>query len=170
MKPLIIGIDPASTRIAFVTRNPVVDTYAIAKYLLGKRFSPECCAEAFDASLEYLDTVSKMAPSGTERIAWIEQATSGKVNHQSLAKQAYVCGAVQAALLKSGFSVHYVAPSSWKAALVSGRATKKDVVRAVRIRKPKLGRIIDGDEDLSDAAGIQFYGETVYERSQGLFD
>ena len=92
---MIIGIDPAALRLAFVARHPLVNTYASAKYILAKKFEPACCAEGFDVTLEFLESVATMCTASTEKIAWIEMPTSGgKINHQTLAKQANVSGAV----------------------------------------------------------------------------
>lgn len=167
---LIVGCDPASTRLAFVARATGGITFASVKYTLGKRYAPECAGEAMDATLAFLDGISTMAPSGAARVAFVESPTGGsRLNIQALAKQAFVSGVVQACLVKCGYTVHLVPPTTWKSAVVgNGHASKDEIVRTVAGRWPKLSKVISNDTDLNDAAAICVFGEQVVRRGQVL--
>jgi hypothetical protein len=169
--PFVIGVDPASTRLAFVARHPVLPNFATAKYTLGKRFTPACAGEAMDVTLAFLEGVATMTGK-SPRTAFVEAPAAGwgkKQNVQSSFKQCFVSGVVQACMIKAGYEVHLVPPASWKQLVVgNGNASKDDVARTVRARWPKLARTIGADLDLADAACLWCYGDTITRRGQLL--
>lgn len=161
---LIVGIDPASTRLAFVAKQPLLPTVCSAKYQLGKAWSPNCAAEAMDATLDFLANLGTMSTATTPLFAFLEAPLKGP-SVQATIKQCFISGVVQACLIKAGYTVYLPHPSAWKLAVCgNGRATKADVVRTVAGRWPKLGRTIGSDEDLNDAAGLAIYGGIVVAR------
>jgi Holliday junction resolvasome RuvABC endonuclease subunit len=121
-----------------------------------------------DQTLAFLHGIATMAPSGSARVAFVESPTGGsKLNIQALAKQAFVSGVVQACLIKTGYTVHLIPPTSWKAAVVgNGHASKDEVIRIIAGRWPKLSRAIGKDTDLNDAAALCIFGEEVVRRGQ----
>ncbi len=171
--PMVVGVDPAATRLAMVAQHPLLPIFASAKYALGKRYEPACAGEAMDVTLGFLEGIRPMATGQTPLIAWIEAPTGGrpgKANVQSMAKQAFISGVVQACLIKSGYQVYLVPPATWKGAVVGrGNASKDEVVRTVAGRWPKLSRTIGRDYDLNDAACICTYGmEVALRAARGL--
>lgn len=167
---LVLGIDPASVRVAYVAKSLILNTSAHRKYLLGKKFSPECCVEAKRTVETFLQLVSTMAVSDAPRVAFIEAPAMGRTrNVQTTIKQSFVSGVLQACLLEAGFKVYLVPPSTWKAEVCgNGSASKADVIRTVARRWPKMARRIGQDEDLNDAAALTIYGEAVFRKGQHL--
>lgn len=165
---LIVGCDPASTRLAFVAKYIGGITSASAKYPLGKRYTPDCAAEAMDLTLDFLHGIATMAPRDSARVAFIESPVGGsKLNVQALAKQAFVSGVVQACCIKAGYTVHLVPPSTWKQAVVgNGNASKVEVIRTIAAKWPKLSKTVGQDTDLNDAAALCIYGQEVVRRGQ----
>lgn len=170
---LIIGVDPSSKKIALVAKETVLNIQHANAYTLykGKETqSPETIYRAMIAMREYLSKIAPLFGDGP-RYAFVEKPVIGRGGVVTTMKQAYVGGVIRACLVEAGFVVRDVNQSTWKSYLGAntrvtkgkGRQTehqKANVLRAVKIRWPKIEGLITGDGDLTDAAGICLFGES----------
>lgn len=158
MPHLIVGVDPASTKLAFYGLHPTLPTVLPMKYTLGKRYSPEAAGAAMDATFEALERLRPMG-AGKGALAFIESPVIGRGGARSTIVQAFTSGVVQACLIKSGFTVYMVNQSTWKTWLTGRPNVGKDyVVRSMKGRYPKDVIAAAGDGDVLDAAALARYG------------
>lgn len=158
----IIGIDPSAKKIAIVLMGPgglAADSFQLTKKKTTPT-SPESVGKALAVMRDYLHDKSHMMTS--ERYAFIEAPLVGRGGVNTTLKQAYVGGVIQACLIEVGFKVHVVHPSTWRSGLgIKARETtalKAATRQYVMTQSPKLFRMVDGDNDLTDAGAIALYG------------
>ena len=157
---IVIGVDPASARVAFVAlRGREFFTMAATK--LGKT-GGEACAAAWMTTHDFLDQLPWPV---TEPIqAYVEWPVLGRGGFRSTMVQAFTSGAIQGALHGRGCVTQGANVSSWKKAVVGkGNATKEDVGRSIQLRWPSLYAEVAGDQDLTDASAIAIYGKQLQE-------
>lgn len=156
-EPLIIGVDPASTKMAVVALYG--DEFIIkAVTKLGKSGGNACynAQRAISSFVEALpwDTESKHA--------YIESPIVGRGGVRTTMVQCFTSGAIQGTLHGFGFSTEIANVSSWKKRVVGrGNATKDDVREFLRLRWPAIYRGTKGDQDAIDAACIALYGQAI---------
>lgn len=157
----VIGIDPSSKKIAVVIADK--DGFRAIEQQLPVKESDKYTAYNSHMALTFctwlFDTV--LDPESTH--VYLEApvlAGRGKANPQAMLPQAFVSGVIQATAMDAGFvGVTMVAPGSWKKVVVgNGSATKPQVGRNLRRRRPDLWRICYQSGDLKDAGSICLYG------------
>ena len=155
----IVGIDPASTRAAFVAIHGT--KFHIVSYPKLGTSGAVACAAAWHATHEFLESLPWL-PGRID--AFIEYPVLGRGGFRSTMVQAFTSGAIQGALHEWGCTVHGANVSKWKKVVVGkGNATKPEVAESILRRWPSLHRAADGNEDLCDAAAIALYGLGVVE-------
>ncbi len=160
MEPVIVGIDPASTRLAAATVSGTPQRPLLLdltkRQLTTKKWSPESTALAMDWAWDLLGH----ARSFGDPEVWIEEPVVGR-SPRATVVQAFTSGAVQAALVYEGTPVSLVNVSTWKKELGRGSSfpSGKDAVqRLVGSQWPHAAAAADGDQDLIDAIAIALYG------------
>ncbi len=159
MKDTVIGIDPASTRAAFVAIHGT--KFHVVSYPKLGPSGAVACAAAWHATHEFLESL----PWAAAHVhAFIEWPVLGRGGFRSTMVQAFTSGAIQGALHERGCTVHGANVSKWKKVVVGkGNATKPEVAESIRGQWPSLHRAAAGDQDLHDAAAIALYGLGVVE-------
>lgn len=171
---LVLGIDPSAKKIAIVGTETTLNVQHAEAFMLYKGTSkqtPESIYEAMVAMRGYLAGIHGLL-SVSQKVAYVESPLVGRGGTTTTIKQAYVGGVIRACLVEAGFTVYDVNQSSWKKHLgVRSRGTanqKADVARAVKIRWPKVQPVVEGDGDLTDAAGICIYGTDQVAKANSL--
>lgn len=157
--PIIIGVDPASSKLALVAICG--DKFVSKAYTrLGKSGGVACwnawnSTERFVAELPWeLD--------GRELHSYIEAPLVGRGGVRTTMVQCFTSGAVQGALNGLGFSTEVANVSSWKKRVVGrGNAKKPEIAEFLRINHPELFRATSGNQDLVDASCIALYGQQL---------
>lgn len=161
---IIIGVDPASTRLALVALLPSGSYVAqkIDNLSGGKKrspWSPEACAAAATVTTQFVEVLRRSWHSESIH-AVVESPVVGRAGPRSTMVQSFTSGAVQSALVQAGATVQLVNVQSWKKDVIGhGHATKADVAEALRLRWPTLHTAAAADEDLLDAAAIALWGQ-----------
>lgn len=162
---IIVGIDPASTRLAMVAKAANGSSWVTSKVnnlsggKKGTPWSPTACHEAAKVTRNFVQVVQSRWP-GQGVHAFIESPLVGKGGVRSTLVQAFTSGAVQAALVEGGATVTMVNVGTWKLDVIGhGNATKDDVAEGVRLRWPAFVRSAGEDQDLLDAAAIALFGQ-----------
>lgn len=161
---MILGIDPSSTRLAFVGIDRE-GSWEYAKPLVKGEF-PARAKSAYDVTDALLGKVA----TEDDRFAFVEAPIVGMTrNIRTTIAQATTSGGLHVALLNWGFHVTLVAPTSWKKEVVGwGNASKEEVAAAVYDLWPEFYEDHPKDQDLLDAAAIALYGQKVIRRSVGI--
>ena len=155
---VVVGVDPASTRAAFVAIHE--DEFHLAAYPRLGPAGPIACAAGWDATHDFLDSLPWDA--NIPRHAFVEGPVLGRGGFRSTMVHAFTSGAIQGALHNRGCFTHSANVSSWKKSVTGrGNATKPEVGAAVQLRWPTLHARAGGDQDLYDAAAIAIYGCSV---------
>ena len=155
---ITLGIDPASTRLAYVALLADDDFLMAAAKNLGKS-GGEACSSAWAYMGAALDTIQARWP-GIGISAFIESPIVGKGGVRSTMVQCYTSGAIQGALYDRGIRSQAANVSSWKKHVVGkGNATKPEVGDYLRHGWPAIYREANGNQDLYDAACIALYGK-----------
>lgn len=155
-----LGIDPASSKIAFVA---VVgdEEYKTAYYKRLGTSGGHACSSAWHTTNLFLAVVHMTWP-GLPIYAYVESPVVGRAGVRSTMVQAFTSGAVQAALYDAGCDPQGANVSSWKKAVIGkGNATKDDVADWLQLRRPDLFRAAGGNQDVVDAACIALYGQQL---------
>lgn len=156
---VVLGIDPASTHIAFVAIHD--DNFIVrVNKKLGKS-GPEACRNAQVMTAEVLLECQEFF--GEKNIvAFYELPVLGRGGFRSTIVQCFTSGAVQATLHEYGIPSHTANVSSWKKAVVGrGNADKGQVAQSLRHRWPALYDAADGNQDAYDAASIAIFGRQL---------
>jgi hypothetical protein len=156
---VVIGIDPASTHMAFVAIHGDDFLVRVDKKL-GKS-GPEACHNAQVMTKEVI--VECQEYFGEKNlVAFYELPVLGRGGFRSTIVQCFTSGAVQATLYDFGIQTHTANVSSWKKAVVGrGNADKGQVAESLRLRWPALYTAADGNQDAYDAASIAIYGRQL---------
>lgn len=162
---VVIGIDPASTRLAVVAwyRNEFTYIAASMKHLVSS--GPEACGRVGSFITENLPI---LLPDEwpDKSIAWVEEPVVG-VGMRSTIVVSYTAGAVMAAFAPVCRKIHLVSNSHWKKEVLGkGNATKEEIGEYVQEHWPALyqraqedKRVIKKDkQDILDAAAICEHG------------
>lgn len=156
---VVIGIDPASTHMAFVAIHND-DLLVIADKKLGKS-GPEACHNAQVMTKEVLLKCQEYFGE-KNLVAFYELPVVGRGGVRSTMVQCFTSGAVQATLYDFGIPTHTANVSSWKKAIVGrGNADKGQVAECLRLRWPALYTAAEGNQDAYDAACIALYGRQL---------
>lgn len=156
---VVLGIDPASTHIAFVAIHGDDFLVRVAKKL-GKS-GPEACHNAQTMTKEVLLECQEYFGE-KEIVAFYELPVLGRGGFRSTIVQCFTSGAVQATLHEFGIQAHTANVSSWKKAVVGrGNADKGQVAQSLRLRWPALYTAADGNQDAYDAASIAIFGRQL---------
>ena len=156
---VVLGIDPASTHIAFVAIHG--DDFLVrVNNKLGKS-GPEACHNAQVMTKEVLLECQEYF--GEKNIvAFYELPVLGRGGFRSTMVQCFTSGAVQAVLYEFGIQTHTANVSSWKKAVVGrGNADKGQVAESLRCRWPALHAASDGNQDGYDASCIALFGRQL---------
>lgn len=157
---VFIGIDPASTKIAFTALYR--DTYMVEVHKRLGKSGGQSCASAWHLTKQFLESV-RVAYPDTKIVATIESAVVGRGGIRTTMVQCYTAGAIMGALYDEGIVTQIANVSSWKKRVVGrGNATKEDVSKWLRLRRSDLFATASGDQDLVDSACIAIYGKQVY--------
>lgn len=163
---IVIGIDPAATRLAAViasgTRKSPVLIRSI-KSTIADRWEPSTAG----AALEWSQDVLSIANGFGEPSVYIEAPLVGRGGFSSTAKQAFISGAIQAAFATEGVPVRLINVQSWKKELANGSkipAGKPAIARLLGIEWPAALSDSCGDEDIIDAAGVTLGGLAIEAR------
>lgn len=155
-KKIIIGVDPASSKIALVAicgKEFIAKDYA----RLGKS-GGVACANAWKYTHQF---VSELPWDVTqyELHSFIEAPLVGRGGVRSTMVQCFTSGAVQGALSEQGFTTQVANVSSWKKSVIGkGNATKPEVAEYIRCYHPKLFESARGNQDIIDASCIALFG------------
>jgi len=179
---VVIGIDPASKRLAFVARGVAAPGHGDSnEYLaykavkLSKKSGPEACANGAKVTRHFIEAVWAKWPECKPRhhdkedrtnrddklpvVAYVESPVVGRGGVRSTMAQAFTSGAVQATLHEAGIEVRMANVSHWKKVVVGmGNAVKADVHAMIARRWPHFSERAGTDDDLNDAAAIALYG------------
>lgn len=166
MANVIIGIDPASTKLAAVALSG--DKFAVLyDKNLGKSGGQSCSRAAKMIERFIVQTVPKEL-SWEPIYAFIESPIVGRGGVKTTMVQAYTSGAIQAVLYELRIPTQTANVSSWKKHVVGkGNATKDDVAAWLRLRRPALFAASSGVQDIIDAACIAIYGQQVLSERMG---
>jgi len=156
---VVIGIDPASTHMAFVAIHG--DDFLVrVNKKLGKS-GPQACHNAQVMTKEVI--VECQEYFGEKNlVAFYESPVLGRGGFRSTMVQCFTSGAVQATLYDFGIQAHSTNVSSWKKAIVGrGNADKGQVAESLRLRWPALYTDSAGNQDAYDASCIALYGRQL---------
>lgn len=159
---LVLGIDPSAKKIAIVAVDTITHTVVVSSKVLYKtgKQTPESLQRALHFMDDFVESVDRISPR--DRYAWVEDPLVGRGGIRSSLVQAYVSGIIRATLCDAGFTVSGVHVGTWKKQVCgNGNADKADVARVVKTAWPKAHRLVDGDGDLTDAAAIAIFGQSV---------
>lgn len=183
-EPCIVGIDPSSKKLAVTIFMPASNDIRSFFYPLRKKandtYTPKVAHSAY-STVELM--VHKHHLRRYDTKVFMEAPVIGRGGAKSTMVQAYVSGAVQAALLSLSIPVTLVNVQVWKKDVVgNGAAGKPQVATAVQQRLSGLKltahwQEINADQDIIDATALMMYGLRVSDRaeqlktqaSQGLF-
>lgn len=158
-EPIVVGIDPASTKLAFAALYGD-DHLVWILTRLGKSGGPACSR----ARLETEEFIQKVRRTwdGVPVAAYIESAVLGRGGVKATMVQCYTSGAVLGALYDLGVATSVANVSTWKKRVVGrGNATKPEVADWLRLRWPALHAAANGNQDGYDAACIALYGQQL---------
>lgn len=162
---LILGVDPAATRLAFVAHHE--SGWQWWKFTLGDRSSPGACYRAKLATREVLEDLR--GHQDAVSLAFIESPVVGRGGVKSTVVQAFTSGVVQSELVEAGFGVHLVPVQTWKKQVIGkGNATKTEVVEWGESKGFKHLKAAKMDQDVVDATAIATYGVGVESQVQAL--
>ena len=166
---VVIGIDPASTHIAFVTLYKEHFRVTVSKNL-GKS-GPEACHNARLLTIETIGETKKWVNkiNGGELDlpihCFYELPVLGRGGVRSTMVQCFTSGAVQATLYERQCPTYPVNVSSWKKAVVGkGNADKREVGEYLRLRWDALYQSASGNQDVYVASAIALYGRQFLEQ------
>lgn len=154
---LVIGVDPAASKAAFVALygNEFVMRSA---QRLGKSGGQAC----FKATHAIESFVLALPWNVDHKFAYIEAPVVGRGGVRTTMVQCFTSGAIQGALHGLGFTTEIANVSSWKKRVVGkGNATKEQVAEHLRLRWPALYSAANGDQDLVDASCIAIFGSEL---------
>jgi hypothetical protein len=156
---VVIGVDPASTHMAFVAIHG--DDFLVrVNKKLGKS-GPEACHNAQVMTKEVIVECQEYCGE-KNLVAFYELPVLGRGGFRSTIVQCFTSGAVQATLYDFGIQTHTANVSSWKKAVVGrGNADKGQVAQSLRLRWDALYTAADGNQDAYDAACIALYGRQL---------
>lgn len=155
----VIGIDPASTKLALVALSS--DGRFLSSYIpkLG-RSGGQSCAGAMKATRAFVALAED--EFGTLDSAYIEAPIVGRGGVRTTMVQCFTSGAVQGILHEAGISTQIANVSSWKKRVVGkGNATKEEVAKYLRLRWASLYDMANGNQDLIDASCIAIFGQQI---------
>jgi len=158
---VIYGFDLSSRKIAVVTFDGDVDVFtAEVKKQQSRAQELLQLSQALD---EYLG-------GRVPGYCYIEAPVVGRGGARPTVLQSQVDGLIQVAALRSGqLGCYSVNNKTWKKAIVgNGNASKEQSAAWLAATHPVLSDLVDGDQDLVDAACVAIYGARVVERAQGL--
>lgn len=148
---LVAGCDPSSKKLAVVVAHPDGRITTHVWQSTTKKWEPSSC-------LSVSRWISCEFGNMDHGVLWIEEPAMGASVRSSIV-QAFVSGAAQSAFLALGWEIRLVNNMVWKKAVVGhGKAPKEQVAQSVKSQRPRLHRLVAGDEDLTDAAAIYMYG------------
>lgn len=157
---VFIGIDPASTKVAFMALYG--DAYMVEVHQRLGKSGGQSCANAWHVTKQFVEAVRVAFPD-TKIVATIESAVVGRGGVRTTMVQCYTAGAIMGALHDEGIVTQIANVSSWKKRVVGrGNATKEDVSKWLRLRWPDFFSATRGNQDLVDATCIALYGQQVY--------
>ena len=160
---IIIGIDPASTHIAYVILYQDKFRVIVSKNL-GKS-GPEACYNARLLTLKTIEETTKWVYQINKKEkhlpihCFYELPVLGRGGVRSTMVQCFTSGSVQATLYERQCPTYPVNVSSWKKAVVGrGNADKGQVAEFLRLQWNALYQSASGNQDVYDAASIAIYG------------
>lgn len=167
---IIVGCDPSSKKLAFSGVNSDIGIRKHTFAILGSRWEPE---NALSAYANTQDFISTLITPGIPTIgsAYIEEPVIG-ANRRAGIVQAYVAGAVMAAMADYGLDVVTCQSSEWKKAIIGkGNANKEEVKEGLIAyyaanNLPPLTKTVLRDQDMIDAAAIFEYGRLIELRAE----
>jgi hypothetical protein len=169
MDDVIVGADLSSKTLAFTLsegpRTKVALMRNIPQY-------PQGSFEAFWQTLRYFESYD----GDRELFAVLEEPVTG-VNTRSTIVQAYVNGAVQAALLSLGFTVILVNNKVWKKEVIgNGNASKEAISGWVAKDNPSFHSWTEATvpkvstQDVYDSYAIRSYAHVLFRRTRHIMD
>ena len=156
---VVLGIDPASTHIAYVALRD--DEFMIRMEKRLGASGPESCHKARLLTIEVIEDCKKQFKT-EDIVAVYELPVLGRGGFRSTIVQCFTSGAVQGALYELGIKSYTANVSSWKKAVVGrGNADKGQVAESLRFRWLALYQAANGNQDGYDAACIALYGRQL---------
>jgi len=156
---IALGIDPASSKMSAVALAG--DDFLVRHYKRLGKSGGEACSSAWHTTNTMLAAIHTMWP-GIPIFAFIESPVVGKGGVRSTMVQCFTSGAIQAALHDAGCQPQGANVSTWKKQVVGrGNATKDEVAKWLRLRRPAIHRAAEGNQDIVDAACIALYGQQL---------
>lgn len=156
---MVIGVDPASTKLAFVALFH--GQHRVAFYNRIGSSGAGASAAGWGHAQYFVETIKSIWPN-SDIVCFVEQPVLGRGGVRATMVQAFTSGAVQGALYDAGCDVHLANPSTWKKRVVGkGNATKDDVSKWLRSRWPSLHTQAGGNQDIVDASCIAIYGQQI---------
>ena len=162
----MVGCDPSSAKLTFYAIHLPTGTVKTHVANIGKgKWTPGNCERAMYVAWEAIEMFDPMRRDGTAAWFYIEEPVVGRGGFRSTMVQSFVSGPVQACFSQANYNIELVNNSTWKAWLgVAGKRTesgkkKIHIDRAMQARFPKDHNVVNGDDDLLDAAAIARYGE-----------
>lgn len=156
---VVIGVDPASTKLAMVALSSTGEFVSMYNPKLGKS-GGQSCSNAMKATRDFVLAVS--AQIGRPDSAFVEAPIVGRGGVRTTMVQCFTSGAIQGVLHDEGIPTQIANVSSWKKRVVGkGNATKEEVAKHLRLRWPDLFGSAKGNQDLIDASCIAIYGQSL---------
>lgn len=175
MIPIVIGIDPSSSKIAVVV---VKGGRPVTHHVLGlpPKQPAETCTLASKfindliVSLQYPEGIWDEVPDPLPVHVFLEAPVyAPKAGPGSLIPQAQVSGAILAACGLRGVPVELVDNAVWKKDVIgSGSASKIEIARWVRMHCRSIYLAAQADQDVCDAACIALHGSHFVHRLKRL--
>lgn len=151
----VLGIDPSSRKLAVcISRSRKGEFELVAKKLAANHADGSQQAYAF---MEYL--IHEQLQEDKDLHVYLEKPVMGVGGPQATIVQAYISGAVMAAVRWANIPLTQVNNQSWKKR-VCGRGNINKAEVGVRMLEvwPELIERADGDQDFIDAGAINLFG------------
>lgn len=157
---MIIGIDPATTKLAVVLFDGMEYFWEEVKF--KGPYSPETALAASKWTRKFF----RKYVDPKRATAFLEAPVVARGAVQGTIKQSMVSGAIQAAVLGYGVPVYLVPISSWKKTVVKkGNASKPEVKKHMVAHWPFLK---GESQDVVDAMGVLQHGKITLEKASHL--
>lgn len=157
--PIIIGVDPAASKVAFVAL--CFDEFVSKAFTRLGKSGGIACWGAWNTTERFVEDLP-WDMDGRELHAFVESPIVGRGGVRTTMVQCFTSGAVQGALSGLGFVTQTANVSSWKKHVVGkGNAKKEEVAKYLRLRHPALHAASGGNQDIIDASCIALYGQQL---------
>lgn len=158
-RTVIIGVDPAASKVAFVA---ICGNEFVSKaYTRLGTSGGVACWNAWNTTERFVSELP-WELDGRQLHSFIEAPLVGRGGVRTTMVQCFTSGAIQGALNGLRFSTQIANVSSWKKRVVGrGNAKKPEVAEFLAKQHPELFRATGGNQDLIDASCIALFGKQL---------